>query len=61
MLNTIIKGILARLEQLEIAISSHRIEVLEEEIKVIKWIANESLKVAEQNELAIDSMSVLMH
>lgn len=37
-----------------------RLEVLEADIKTIKWSVTESIKIAEQNELAIDSISRIL-
>ena len=37
-----------------------RIEMLEAEIKTIKWTVTESIKIAEQNEFAIDSIARLL-
>jgi hypothetical protein len=60
MINTIIKDLQARLKALENFFVKEYFENLDSELKSTKWVAAESLKIAERNDIAINYIAKLI-
>jgi hypothetical protein len=60
MINTIIKDLQARIKALEDLCINVSIENLQSEMKSLKWVAAESLKIADRNDRAIDYIAKLL-
>lgn len=60
MITVYLNEIRARLDRLEQSGCLERLELLERDLKNTKWAVEQAMKIAEQNELAIDTIARIL-